>query len=150
MAFSTKTNADRVRKMERQVKAMDLRRSGLTYQEIANKLGVSLETAHSAVKAGMNEIAEHIRGDAAVLAAEEVARLDAMMVGLWTQARTGHLGAVDRVLRIMERRARLLGLDAAPKRAPDDAGLAPEEAARVARDAIEKAMAVVEGNGDAQ
>ena len=45
--------------------------------------------------------------------AQELARLDRMQVGLWPQVIKGNHGAIDRVLRIMERRARLLGLDAA-------------------------------------
>lgn len=58
-----------------------------------------------------------VAADAAELRAEEVSRLDAMLAGLWPDARRGHLGAVDRVLRLMERRARLLGLDAPEKKA---------------------------------
>jgi hypothetical protein len=46
----------------------------------------------------------------------EVARLDQMLLGLWPKAIKGDTWAVDRVLKIMERRAALLGLDAPVKR----------------------------------
>jgi hypothetical protein len=48
----------------------------------------------------------------------DLKRLDAMTLALWSQARQGNQGAVDRLLRIMERRAKLLGLDAPTKVAP--------------------------------
>jgi hypothetical protein len=38
-----------------------------------------------------------------------------MITVLWPQVAKGNQGAVDRVLRIMERRAKLLGLDAPTK-----------------------------------
>ena len=43
---------------------------------------------------------------------EELDRLDKMLQGLWSEARRGNYHSIDRVLRIMERRARYLGLDA--------------------------------------
>ena len=42
----------------------------------------------------------------------ELARLDEMLLGLWGKASRGELQSVDRVLKILERRARYLGLDA--------------------------------------
>jgi hypothetical protein len=41
----------------------------------------------------------------------EAGRLDQLQLAIWKSALAGHLGAIDRVLRIMERRARLFGLD---------------------------------------
>lgn len=41
----------------------------------------------------------------------ELQRLDALQAALWNEAASGNVAAVDRVLRIMERRARLLNLD---------------------------------------
>jgi hypothetical protein len=45
----------------------------------------------------------------------EIARLDAMLAGIWDKARGGNVAAIDRVLGIMQRRAKLLGLDLADK-----------------------------------
>jgi hypothetical protein len=42
----------------------------------------------------------------------ELTRLDAMLLPLWRRVQAGEEKAIDRALRIMERRARLLGLDA--------------------------------------
>ena len=42
-------------------------------------------------------------------------RLDGLLLALAGPIKAGHLGAIDRALHIMERRARLLGLDAPTK-----------------------------------
>ena len=47
-------------------------------------------------------------------------RLDALLMVLWPQVMGGDQGAVDRVLRVMQRRAALRGLDAPTKVAPTD------------------------------
>jgi hypothetical protein len=44
----------------------------------------------------------------------EAERLDAMLPAVMEKARRGRLRSVYAMLRIMERRARLLGLDASP------------------------------------
>lgn len=98
--------------MERQVKALELRRSGMTYFEIAAALGIGKSQAQRYVQAGLAGAREQVASEASDLRAEEVSRLDGMLRGLWTDARKGHLGAVEKVLKIMERRAKLLGLDA--------------------------------------
>jgi hypothetical protein len=49
---------------------------------------------------------------AAQVRAMELARLDELTLAVWPAARGGDLSAVACVLRIMERRARLLSLDA--------------------------------------
>lgn len=52
----------------------------------------------------------------------ELARLDSMLVGLWAQARRGNVAAVDRVLKIGERRVQLLALAEAGKPAEGEPG----------------------------
>jgi hypothetical protein len=112
MAAGNGTNAARARRLERQAKALELRRMGKGYSEISAALGLSRSHAHRLVQAGLAEAKEQVFASAADLRAEELSRLDAMLSGLWPLARKGALGAVDRVLKVMERRAKLLGLDA--------------------------------------
>jgi hypothetical protein len=45
----------------------------------------------------------------------ELQRLDALYLKAWEAVEEGDLPSIDRCLRIMERRAKLLGLDAAEK-----------------------------------
>lgn len=49
----------------------------------------------------------------------ELAKLDEMEIKVSSNARAGHEGAIDRALRIMERRAKILGLDAPAKQEVD-------------------------------
>ena len=115
MAAGNSTSAAKARRLERQVKALELRRMGKGYAEIARTLGIGRSHAHRLVMAGLQDAVDQLRAQADDLRAEEISRLDGMLAGLWPDARRGNHGAVDRVLRIMERRARLLGLDAPVK-----------------------------------
>jgi hypothetical protein len=112
MAAENRTSAARTRKLDRQVKALELRRMGNGYAEIARQLGIGKSQAHRLVQDGLADARAQISAGADDLRAEEISRLDGMLAGLWPDARRGSQGAVDRVLKIMERRARLLGLDA--------------------------------------
>ena len=96
----------------RRLQALELRKAGASYQQIGERLGISNGQAFQDVKREMAKIAEQATELATEVRQMELERLDAMHLGLWPEARKGHLGAVDRVLRIMERRASLLGLDA--------------------------------------
>ena len=103
----------RVQAHDRHLQALELRKAGATYQSIADKLGYSCaKGAHkavaSALKATLREPADGVRE-------LEIARLDAMLLPLWRRVQNGDERAVDRVLKIMERRAKLLGLDAPAK-----------------------------------
>lgn len=48
----------------------------------------------------------------------ELQRLDTMLLSLEDKIKEGSLGAIDKALKIMERRAKLLGLDKPSKIAP--------------------------------
>ena len=96
----------------RRLQALELRKAGATYQQIGERLNISANQAHLDVRRELQKLAEQSAELATEVRQMELERLDAMHLGLWPEARKGHLGAVDRVLRIMERRASLLGLDA--------------------------------------
>lgn len=94
---------------EKRKQALDLRRAGWSYDDIAAEVGYANRgSAHRAVKQG---IADITRESASELLELELARLDDMFAGLYTAARSGddHF-ATDRALKIMDMRARLLGL----------------------------------------
>lgn len=100
---------------ERRVKAFDLRKKGKNYREIAKELSVSPATIVLDVKAVMKELQKDQLREAADYKALELDRLETLQAVMWNDAENGDQGAVDRVLRIMERRAKLLGLDAPTK-----------------------------------
>ena len=95
----------------RRVLALELRKSGCSYRIIGEKLGVSHVTALGDVHTALKAIAIIQDASAKDLLLLELARLDDMQLALAKQVRAGHLGAIDRTLRIMERRSRYCGLD---------------------------------------
>jgi preprotein translocase subunit SecD len=104
---------DAVNALDRQLKALELRKAGVEYGEIARALGYKWKSgAFAAVKRALHEVKQE---PCLELIKLEVERLDKMQVALWAKAQHGDYGAVDRIIRIMERRARLLGLDAPEK-----------------------------------
>jgi hypothetical protein len=108
------SSADMIDAALRQTEALSLRQAGKTFAEIAAKLGYSDHSgARNAVLAALRENAAEPNAEMRAL---ELARLDALQAALWLNATAGHLGAVDRVLKVMERRARILGLDAPPQK----------------------------------
>lgn len=101
--------------LQRQQQAVELRRAGRSYREIACQVGIGVASAHRLVGAAIAEARTTVQEDVVELRALELSRLDGLLGTLWPKARQGDLQAVDRVLRIMERRAKLLGLDAPVK-----------------------------------
>jgi SOS-response transcriptional repressor LexA len=85
--------------------ALELRQAGASYEAIAEMVGwKSKGAAHKAV---MKALQETKAEDVAELRALELRRLDSLLEGgLYRRARQGDVGAVDRVLRIMEARRR--------------------------------------------
>lgn len=103
----------RIEAAEKRAQALELRKAGANYDQIARQVGYeSRAGAYRAVQTALQQITEEPAKEVIQL---ELERLDAMLLGLWPNARKGHEGAVDRVLRIMERRAKLQGLDAPVK-----------------------------------
>ncbi len=101
---------------ERRKQALELRKSGATYQVIADQLGYKTrDSARKAIYSALKDITRESAEDVRTL---EIARLDALMLALWPKARQGNETSVDRILRIMERRAKLIGLDSPTKIAP--------------------------------
>ena len=102
-----------VKAYERQKEALSLRLVGLSYDAIAERLEFANRSgAFRAVQAALKKT---LQDPADELRTLELERLDSMLLPMMAQAKKGNQGAVDRVLRIMERRAKLLGLDAPTK-----------------------------------
>lgn len=113
-----KTNADSIASKEKMAAALTLRKEGKTFTEIAKELGYkSKQTAHEAVKRAIREI---IREPAEDVIRLDLERLDAMWQVNYLNAQAGDPVALASCMRIMERRAKLLGLDAPTKVAETD------------------------------
>jgi hypothetical protein len=99
----------------RRQKSLDLRIAGARYRQIGAQLGVSYQTAYRDVQTALGELAKAQAGKAEKLRELEVERCDRLMLGLWPKARNGDERSVRAVIAVMDRRAKLLGLDAPTK-----------------------------------
>jgi hypothetical protein len=113
----------RVKIKQRQQQALELRKGGATYLEIGAALGVTKQRAYSVVMAAVDDLNGILKETAVTIRAIELERLDSMQMGLWPQRKNPRV--VDTLLRIAERRARLLGLDAPVRTALTDADGGP-------------------------
>ena len=111
-----KTKASRPRTIAARLggqQAIKLRQAGATLEDIARQLG--FKGAAGAYKSVMRELGataqDHGEGTEAVRQLE-LNRLDQMQFPLWPQVLSGDVQATTTALRIQERRAALLGLDA--------------------------------------
>ena len=127
------TAAVKIEQAQRARQVMQLRMAGASERTIASQLGLSPGGVHKIIARELATVRAET-GEAAEEARKlELERLDQLQTALWpaaigVNATTGtrtdpNLQAVDRVLRVMERRAQLLGLDFKPK--VEGAGEAP-------------------------
>lgn len=102
---------------ERRAKALELHLAGATYESIANAVGYASKSgAHKAVQEALDNLGKYGPDEATET---ELARLDAMLTGLWPKARRGDVQAIDRVLKIGERRSVLLAMSAGSESEPE-------------------------------
>lgn len=107
-----KTSARAIAKKERAIKVLELRRSGLNFEQIAERVGVSPATCYRDVHEYVEALGRHCTEGAQQVLALELQRLDELSHALYHQAKGGDVQAIDRYLKTMERRAKYLGLDA--------------------------------------
>jgi len=120
---------------ERRIKALELRKAALSYQQIGDHLNISSTQAWKDVQAALKELAKVEQGKAAEYRQLELERLDSLIAPLMVRARgrqikdpeTGQVedikpdyDAFDRVIRLLERRSKLLGIEPQPAQAEQD------------------------------
>jgi hypothetical protein len=115
MPTESKTSPRKMRARDREVEALNLRKSGATYDQIGKTLGITTQGAYKAIIRSLQRLNEKNSEGSDELRRLEVERLDRMLAAIWGQVLNGNQGAIDRALRIGERRAKLLGLDAPTK-----------------------------------
>jgi len=97
----------------RQNRALELKMAGATHAEIMVALGFkSVSGVHSALERALERDTSRVGSARDEFRKISVARTERLLRALWPQAIKGDVGVIDRVMKIMERQARLLGLDA--------------------------------------
>lgn len=108
MAAGKRSEADTIAIQERRKTALGLRRGGSSYRQIADVLHVSHTQIRSDIKAALALGRDELKKTAVEFVALEMERLDGYLVSINQQVANGHLGAIDRALRIMDMRISLL------------------------------------------
>lgn len=118
----SRTDPKSIAKAERRKKALQLRLTGASYPRISESLGISLATAFRDVDTAIKEIPKEEADELRRIETESLTELETR---LW-QRFVGHklpdgsfipgdTEAANKILRVKERRARMLGLDAPTK-----------------------------------
>lgn len=94
---------------KREAKVFEMRIQGFTFEQIASEVGY--QGASGAWQAYKRVKETHIFESVEEARQLELMRLDELMYALWERALEGDLSAVACLLKIMDRRAKLLGLD---------------------------------------
>lgn len=97
--------------LERQLKAIDLRKRGYTYREIGKQLQVSHVQAYNDVNAELKRLTKLRDKKVDQERQLDLERIDELIRGLEPMARVGKADAVAMMLKCIERRSKLLGLD---------------------------------------
>jgi DNA-binding CsgD family transcriptional regulator len=116
----SKARARRIQTVQNQEKAVELRKRGLTYRAIAQQLGMSAPAVHKAVLKAMRAVRVKQDQDAEIVKTMELENLDRLQLAAWPGAMEGNHLLIDKILKVMERRAKLMGLDAPTKVAATD------------------------------
>ena len=128
---------------ERRLKAIELRRAGMTFEGIGKELSCSKQRAYQIVSKYMNQVQERCNEEVEAMRLLEAGRLDEAQHAIWEKVRQGDIKAVRVFLQLSARRAKLFGLDSPIKIAPTDpsgenpyAGMSDEELLGVLKEAI--------------
>lgn len=120
MANGKKTDIARADREERRQQVYMLRRNGASFRDIARQLDITHDTAHKDFQAVMKRVIEENNGTAQEHRELDLARIDRLIQSLapllyptvkpGEQAKPPDLKALDRYLRALDHRAKLLGL----------------------------------------
>ena len=103
------TTPEAIERHERDAKCVNLRRAGLGWDAIATQLGYT--SAARAYEQFMVFMKAYPREDAETAREVEADRYDQLQRAIWAKCLKGDQWAIDRALKIMDQRARLLGLN---------------------------------------
>lgn len=122
------------------VKAYELRKAGASMGVIAQRLNISKATVHKYINDTIKAYLEEAKEAHQSILAMELARLDDMQFSVWTKARSGDSKAIDTMLKIMERRSRLLGLDMPTTNRQVQINITPDQLAGMTDDELQRVI----------
>lgn len=99
--------------LEKEIQIIELRRAGVTWEKIAREVG--FKNASGAYKMYQRAAERMVRPHLEEYRDMQLDRLERMHMAVWPRAKDGDLRAIDTALRIGDREAKLLGLEAPTK-----------------------------------
>jgi hypothetical protein len=122
--------------IKRETQVVELRRTGATWEGIAQVVGYS--NAGGAYKAYQRAMSRVFDQPVQELRNAELDRLDRLQRAYWKDAIEGNARSADFILRVIDKRAKLLGLDAPTKIQAEvvnyDAGVIDADIERIIRE----------------
>lgn len=115
MPTESSISARKITAAQLEEKATALRLAGMSCGAIAKQLGVNESTVWRAIQRAKKRSEKTATDTAEELRRLEDDRLNVALKAIMTMVTQGHLGAVDRYLRLSESRRKLWGLDAPAK-----------------------------------
>lgn len=107
-----RSGSTKIQRRENRRKALEMALAGASYQQIADACGwKSKGTAYKNVQAALEQWAPIDPQALDAFRQQELARLDRLQQAHWTNAMRGDMRAGEFVLKVSDRRSRLMGLD---------------------------------------
>jgi hypothetical protein len=97
---------------ERRIMALNMRVAGNSYRDIARELGMGVKETYNSLMNALTYLAKYEKIVAEDVRLLELNRCDALTAYLWPHCERGDPIAVQAQLKVMERRAMMLGLNA--------------------------------------
>lgn len=121
---------------EARLRALDLRRQGKSYRQIAFIMGIGHNTAYNYVQAELIDLRNQTKEIAEEILDIEMLRLDNMLTRLEAGINAGDPASIVTALKIQDQRAKLLGLYAPTKREVKSTIITEEEAAALSTEEL--------------
>ncbi len=111
----SKTAAQRIASAEKREKALQLRKMGFSYEKIGEQIGCSKQHVHRVITEELGKLRESNYASAEDLRTLQAERIAYAINQVMIAINTGDITAVDKLCRLLDREARLFGLDAATR-----------------------------------
>jgi hypothetical protein len=103
----------------RALAAWEGRLQGQPIIDVAHTLGVSIESAKALIKEVHQAIAEDLKDNLEINRSLDLARIDGLLAAHYPRAKAGKVKSSQLVLRCLERRAKLTGIEPVPEHGPN-------------------------------
>lgn len=115
MAKTTRQSAELARREELTGKVFELRKAGIDFRNIANRLGISVSTAHKYFKTELARLQKENKEIAKDYQTLQLKRLEAILTPIFSEALKGNIKAIEGARRVLDSISKLTGAEAPTK-----------------------------------